>query len=297
MENTPRKPWLAGLLTLLAIGLGHIYAGAPKKGILLFVGGETFGLLLLAFILFTRSAIDFLFFAVCILAAIIIFLYLIYCCLDAIDVAKKNKDTYQLRNYNKWYIYLAYWFVCSFLAAPITNFPLERTIKESTGAYKIAGNSMNPTLLLGDHILIDKLVYKNNEPHRGDIIIFLYPKDPSKDFVDRVIGLEDDIVEIRDKQLYINHEPYNESYIINKDPGIISASQNSRDFFGPITVPKNAVFVMGDNRDHASDSRFWGLVDKITVKGKVKSLYWSWDSENSKVRWTRIGKTIDQVTN
>lgn len=297
MENTPRKPWLAGLLTLPAIGLGHVYAGAPKKGILLFVGGEIFGLLFLAFILFTRSAIDIIFFAVCILAAIIILLYGIYCLIDAIELAKKGKDTYQLRKYNKLYIYLAYWFGCSFLFAPISSFPLETTIKESTGAYKIAGNSMNPTLLLGDFILVDKFIYKDNEPKRGDIIIFPYPEDPSKDFVKRLIGLEGDILEIRDKQLYINNEPYTESYIANKDSKTIPASQNPRDFFGPITIPKNSVFVMGDNRDKASDSRFWGLVEKNTIKAQAKNLYWSWDNETSSVRWKRIGKNIDQVTN
>jgi signal peptidase I len=155
---------------------------------------------------------------------------------------------------------------------------------------------MIPTLLHGDHILVDKYIYKNNVPQRGDIIIFPYPVDPSKDFAKRLVGLEGDIIEIRDKQLYINHELYAESYIINTDPSTIPASQHPRDFFGPITIPQNSLFVMGDNRDNSHDSRFWGLVDKSTVKGKVKSLYWSWDKKAFKVRWERIGKRIEQVT-
>lgn len=287
MSNKPRKPWLAGLLTFFTIGLGHVYAGKPQRGVILFLAKSIMLAIMLPLFLIGPPL------TLLIILIICGFAYFIYCLIDSIKIAKENKFDYQIKKYNKWYIYLTCWAVASLIIQPTIGHLIKHNIIQ---AYKIPSGAMIPTLLIGDHILVDKLIYKDNEPQRGDIIVFPYPKDPSKDFVKRLVGLEGDIIEIRDKQLYINKELYVESYTINNDPKTIPESQFPRDFFGPITIPQNSLFVMGDNRDNSHDSRFWGFVDKNSVKGRVNSLYWSWNKEEFRVRWKRIGKTVKQVT-
>jgi signal peptidase I len=151
---------------------------------------------------------------------------------------------------------------------------------------------MKPTLLVGDHILVNKLPNSTDQIERGDIIVFPYPPDPRKDFLKRVVGLPGDLFEIRDKEIYINNHPLQEGYIIHTDKNIIPAEVRPRDNFGPLNVPPDSVFVLGDNRDESFDSRYWGIVELNKVKGKVTKIYWSWDKENSQVRWIRIGQTV-----
>lgn len=283
MTNKPRRPWLAGLLTFLTIGLGHFYAGDAKKGLVLYFAQAVLLVILLPLFLLVPPLI------VLGISLLCGFAFFLYCLLDAIKIAKDNKITYRLKKYNKWYIYLACWIVASFLIQPVIEVSIKKNIMQ---AYKIPSGAMVPSLLPGDHLLVDKFTYRKNKPQRGDVVIFPFPADPSKPFVKRLIGLEGDIIEVRNKQLYINNEAYAEDYIVHNERDTIPASIQPRDFFGPITIPPNSYFVMGDNRDRSFDSRFWGLVDKSTVEGKVKSIYWSWDKQNSRVRWNRIGKTI-----
>ena len=171
-------------------------------------------------------------------------------------------------------------------------------------AFKIPSGSMKQTLLIGDHILVNKFIYgvkipfsditlipiKN--PKRGDIVVFKFPEDPKKDFIKRVVGISGDVVEIRDKQVYINNMLLNHDRGIHTDPHIIPGVFQQRDNFGPVTVPPASLFVMGDNRDHSYDSRFWGFVDLKVVKGKAFIVYWSWDNGSFGVRWNRIGHLL-----
>jgi len=171
-------------------------------------------------------------------------------------------------------------------------------------AFKIPSGSMKQTLQIGDHILVNKFIYgiklpflmttivpiKN--PKRDDIVVFKFPEDPDKDFIKRVIGIAGDVVECRDKQVYINHKRLNHDYGIHTDSNIISSGVQPRDNFGPVVVPENSLFVMGDNRDHSYDSRFWGFVDLKAVRGKALIIYWSWDKENFGVRWNRVGQIL-----
>jgi signal peptidase I len=172
-------------------------------------------------------------------------------------------------------------------------------------AFKIPSGSMKDTLLIGDHILVNKFIYgvkapflhktiiPIKDPQRGDIIVFEFPEDPSKDFIKRVVGMPGDVVEIRNKKLAVNGEIVKDSHGIHKDPKIFPARMQPRDNFGPITVPEGKLFVMGDNRDFSYDSRFWGFVDLIAVKGKAFIIYWSWDKENFGVRWGRLGHLLE----
>ena len=170
-------------------------------------------------------------------------------------------------------------------------------------AFKIPSGSMIPTLLIGDHILVNKFLYGTQipftdkkilifrEPEKGDIIVFKYPENPTKDFIKRVIATEGDTIEEKNKVVYVNGEPVTETYAYHYDPTMLSANDR-RDTFGRIHVPKDKIFVMGDNRDHSYDSRFWGFVDEKEVKGKAFIIYWSWDPDKW-VRFNRIGRLIE----
>ncbi len=171
-------------------------------------------------------------------------------------------------------------------------------------AFKIPSGSMKPTLQIGDHILVNKFIYgiklplfRNtlipvSEPKREDMVVFIFPKDRSKDFIKRVIGVAGDTIEMKNKKLFLNGQPYKDSYGVYSDSVIYPATDQPRDNFGPVTVPKGHVFVMGDNRDYSFDSRFWGFVDLKDVQGKAVIIYLSWDGENSTIRWNRLGHLL-----
>jgi signal peptidase I len=190
-------------------------------------------------------------------------------------------------------------------------------------AFKIPSGSMIPTLLVGDHILVSKLAYgfqlpedcefqvsfppvacfssafvvKFDPPQRGDIIVFRYPEDENKDFIKRVIGLPGDTLHIQNKQVMVNGELLkDEGFTQRIDPGIIDGRINPRDNLGPLTIPPDSYFVMGDNRDQSLDSRFWGFVRMDKIKGRAFLVYWSWNGQGSWtdwIRWERIGKLIE----
>jgi signal peptidase I len=171
-------------------------------------------------------------------------------------------------------------------------------------AYKIPSRSMVPTLLVGDHILVSKFIYgikipllrktivPISNPQRGDIVVFIYPNDRSKDFIKRVIGVAGDKIEIKNKKIFINDKEYKDSYGIYSDSVIYPASIQPRDNFGPVTVPEKSIFVMGDNRDESLDSRFWGFVNLKDVEGKAFIIYWSWNREDHNLRWQRLGNLL-----
>jgi signal peptidase I len=171
-------------------------------------------------------------------------------------------------------------------------------------AFKIPSGSMLPTLQIGDHILVNKFIYgvklpylntnliPVGEPERDAIIVFRYPEEPDKDFIKRVIAVPGDVLEIRNKKVFVNHEPLEHPYAVYTDTHVIPAQVNPRDNLGPITVPPDSYFVMGDNRDNSYDSRFWGFVDASEIRGKAFIIYWSWDSNQFGVRWNRIGSLI-----
>jgi len=171
-------------------------------------------------------------------------------------------------------------------------------------AFKIPSGSMEPTLEIGDHILVNKFIYgvkipftsvqlfPLEKPKRGDVIVFIYPLDPSKDFIKRVAAVEGDAVKIVSKKLYINGVEVPDPHAFYTEQSAFPGEVQKRDNFGPVAVPKGALFVLGDNRDRSLDSRFWGFVPLADVRGKAFIIYWSWDSQGTAVRWTRIGRLI-----
>lgn len=160
-------------------------------------------------------------------------------------------------------------------------------------AYKIPSGSMLNTLLIGDHILVNKAAYYFSKPKRGDIIVFEYPLEPEKDFIKRVIGVPNDKIKMVDKKVYINSKPLEEEYVRYATDTIIYNKDNPRDNFGEFTVPEGKYFVMGDNRDSSFDSRYWGFISEDKIKGKALLIYWSWKFEPEfEIRFDRILKFI-----
>jgi signal peptidase I len=150
--------------------------------------------------------------------------------------------------------------------------------------------SMEGTILVGDHLFLNKMLYGPEIPlvhwrlpmlktiHRGDIVVFRYPKDPSETFLKRVAAVGGDVIEIRDGVLFVNSRAVSEPYAVHQGP-----LQTAHEMMKPITVPRDHLFVMGDNRDNSSDSRDWGFVPLENVIGEPLMVYWSYDAPTS--RW------------
>jgi len=206
---------------------------------------------------------------------------------DAGRWAKRVGSGYQLQWYNRWYVYL-FWSLLVYFSA---DFVAGHIRAHHVQAFKIPSGTMLPTLQIGDHLLVDKGAYKTHEPRRGDVIVFPYPRDPSKNFIKRVVAVGGDTIEIRHKVVSLNGSTVDDPHATFKYgeqeiPG-------PRDNFGPITIPPHKLFVMGDNRDESHDSRFWGFVDCGVVLGKAKVIYWSWDADALRVRWERISQVLE----
>ncbi len=173
-------------------------------------------------------------------------------------------------------------------------------------AFKIPSGSMLETLQIGDQILVNKFIYgvkipftngktiiPGKDPERGDIVVFKYPDDPSKDYIKRVMAVGGDTLEIRDKKLFVNDKQVTEQpWAVYEDERIIPGKFTTRDNLKKINIPPNKLFVMGDNRDNSHDSRFWGFVDLTEVKGEAFIIYWSWNKDSFGVRWNRIGNLL-----
>ena len=160
-------------------------------------------------------------------------------------------------------------------------------------AFKIPTGSMENNLLIGDHLLVNKFVF-GPEPNaleravlpvrdirRGDIVVFKYPDEPTRDFIKRVIGLPGDTIELRNKKVLVNGQPLDEPYVhfleASHGAGEIT-SFDVRERYGPVQVPAEQYFVMGDNRDNSQDSRYWGFLPRHYIKGKALMIYWSYES-------------------
>ena len=213
------------------------------------------------------------------------------------------------------------------LAVAFVLFVLVRTFVVE--AFKIPTGSMENTLLVGDFLLVNKAVYGAEipgthlhlpafeEPGRGDVIVFIPPIDPTKNYVKRVVGVPGDTLQMKDKLLYVNGFPVNEPYAryidrrgdaVHPDmrwqsnhliAGPARAYHPTRDNWGPLVVPADDYFVLGDNRDNSEDSRYWGFVSRDAIRGKPWFVYYSFDPSAPDavpwlrdVRWGRIGERI-----
>ncbi len=180
-------------------------------------------------------------------------------------------------------------------------------------AFKIPTGSMENNLLVGDHLLVNKFVFAPTasgpervvlpvrDIKRGDIVVFKYPEEPERDFIKRVIGLPGETLELRHKKVYINGTPIDEPYVHFLVPpsaeGQEVAAYDVRENYGPVTVPANHYFVMGDNRDNSQDSRWWGYLPRENVKGKALMVYWSFEADREEYQREGLGAAITGMVN
>jgi len=176
-------------------------------------------------------------------------------------------------------------------------------------AFKIPTGSMEKNLLIGDHLIVNKMVFAptvtgverailpGREIRRGDVIVFKYPEDPERDFIKRVIGLPGDKIELHRKKVFVNGQPLDENYVQYLEPPSTDGpvkNDDVREEYGPVTVPPDQYFMMGDNRDNSQDSRFWGFMPRSYVKGKALFIYFSFKENGSignlfgDVQWNRL---------
>jgi signal peptidase I len=180
-------------------------------------------------------------------------------------------------------------------------------------AFKIPTGSMEQNLLIGDHLLVNKFIYAPTatwlerrllpvaDIRRGDVVVFKYPEDPERDFIKRVVGLPGETLEVRDKRVYINGRRLDEPYVFFLEPPGEPGMHHERTAFdvreqyGPVTIPPDRYFMMGDNRDNSQDSRYWGTLPRHYVKGKALIVYWSYDAGAEEPAATGVGGTIRRV--
>ena len=177
-------------------------------------------------------------------------------------------------------------------------------------AFKIPTGSMENNLLIGDHLLVNKFVFApsavdaeralmpERDIKRGDVIVFKYPDEPERDFIKRVIGLPGETLELRNKKVFVDGHELNEPYVHFLEPASTSQEVTSfdvRERYGPVHVPSEQYFVMGDNRDNSQDSRYWGFLPRTYIKGKALMIYWSYESGSADYVDGGIGTTISRL--
>jgi signal peptidase I len=271
------KPWVAFFLGLLFPGFGQIYLGSLRKAMFILAWfWISFGSLTIMWAYFISS------FNSLLVLLTLVFVTLITIAALAYREATGDHLAVELRWYRRWYGLLAIFLSFSVVLQPVGGLALKYFVK----SYKIPIGSMLPTLAAGDHIFVKKVSYRFrvpfadrtlidfSAPQRGDIIVFKYPQDETKEFVKRIVGLPGDIVEIRNKDLYVNRQRAEENYIQHSDS---RTGVDRRDNLDPVTVPQGSYFVLGDNRDQSLDSRFFGFVSEDKIRGKAFLVYWSLD--------------------
>jgi len=160
-------------------------------------------------------------------------------------------------------------------------------------AFVIPTGGMEPTLLVGDSVMIDRSAYRDRAPQRHDIVVFAHPRDEKHDSVKRIVGMPGDVVVVRGEQVFVNGQVLRESYLDSQLAASTSALPVTCGYAcEPTTVPTDSYFVLGDNRNNSEDSRFLGFIKRDRIKGKAHSIYWSWDIPERRIRTDRIGRLL-----
>jgi signal peptidase I len=270
-----RRPWLAAALSLGVIGLGDAYNGRIAKGAVLAGAKVGLGLAWLTAVVLSGGARAVLAAGVVGTLAITLF-----AAIRAFRDARALGDGAPPR---RWVHVVAFVAVALAVDVPLGEIAKERIIR----SWRVPSQSMLPTLEVGDHVFTEAWAYgrfgASTGPKPGDVIVFTFPKDRSKEFIKRVVATAGQTVELYGPKLLVDGKPREEPYA-----RYVRGDGN----FKPITVPDGHVFVLGDNRDESYDSRFWGSVPIEHVRGRVGAIYWSWDGGRN-VRWDRIGRRVE----
>jgi len=272
------RPVIALLLSLITPGLGQVYNGKLKRGIVFFLLFEFLFVLLHIF-----SGLRFKFYGLMwyFASGLGLLGFFLFILLDALFGVNKLRVTV-LKPYHKWYFYI----VISAVTFVMNEFVLQAILPDIKAfkSYRMSSTSMEPSLFIGDRLIVDRKIYKQVKPKRGELIIFEFPKDPSIDSIKRVMGLEGEKVEIINNKMYINDK------LIDDPWGYYKSSDQTKylrelENFGPAVVPEHSLFILGDNRHNSMDSRLFGFVHFSKVKGKALYIYWAKDK-------SRIGTSV-----
>ena len=301
----PRRPWLAALLSLLFGGpLGQIYAGRFRRSLILWF----LTALLLPILTFAIITLP--------ISRLAVFLHLLFVLgvpialsIDAYLIARHQRDV-PLKRYQRWWVYLLAFLVFVGANQAVAHFA-KRFVAE---AFVMPGRSMSPTIQFQDRFLVDKLWFDASRIQRNDLVLFRlkahnmnpYAEVDTPDWVPylmRVVGLPDDEIEIRNERVFVNGTEWDDPHavfdgLLPDDFGIDIANH------GPIIVPYDCCFVLGDNRRNARDSRFLGPIPLADLYGRARFIYWSRDytfknpddrssAVPGPIRWDRIGKRLD----
>ena len=297
-----RQPTAAVVLSLIMPGLGHVYCGRIAKGLVFGVlGGLSVPIILVALHV-SLTPVRLAIIAVGLLGSLAIGLIAV---IDSYYLAKHSKGSYELKEYNRWYVYLLLMLIST--GGPMqTAFYVREKYLE---AFSIASSSMYPTMFLGDRALANKIAYSRSDPEKGDIVVFLDPGNRQQNFIKRVVALAGDTVEIRNGELYVNgkklkREKFSDPSLATLKPKMqgelfyefngqakykiimVAPKEGEKPAstdFKQITVPKYHCFVLGDNRNHSKDSRSFGPVAIASIKGRFDYLYFPAE------RWSRFG--------
>ena len=290
---SPRRPWLAGILSFVVPGLGQLYGTRVlRAGIaFVFVPATELAIYMLAVLLPFALA------NILIPAALVL---MVRACVayDAIRVARS--PVMPVPRLSRWHFC-----VLAIAVGSGTNVLWATAYRTSVvQAFKIPTGAMQPTILVGDHLFAVKWAYGwreplsgrvfagSRQPKRGDLVVFRFPEDPSRPFLKRMIGLPGETVEIRNRVVFVNGAPLTEPYVQFLRPTDEADAVSLADNWGPHTVPVESYFVLGDNRDNSRDSRYWGFVPQDLLLGRAAIVYWSQDASGV-IRWGRIGRRLE----
>lgn len=276
------------LMLSICPGLGQQYAGYITRGIVLYISLIIISWLAAAVFMFIEGR-----------AAVALFLVpvggFLFTAFDAYRLASRQAKDYKLRWFNRWWIYPTVFILLLLTVNPLMDALIGKTITRGHLAHT---DSMLPTVLNNDILLVNKLAYKISAPQRGDIVLidFNLKRVPGltkiamdDQLVRRIIAVPGDTVEIKGLDVMVNGKKIEELYVSFKESNRPLYVENS---FGPATVPPDAYFIMGDNRNFSIDSRILGFIDKRALGGKITKILWSWNLNEEKIKWDRAGMNI-----
>jgi len=263
-----RRPWLAALLSLIVPGLGHVYVGQVRRGLCLW------GALILVVIASAWSGLLDHFWGLVVMLVVVVGAYL-YILVDAARRAR-SMETFAPGRWQRWWVYVGVVLFAALVVRPLVRFVVP------VQSFSIPSASMEPTLQPGDHLIARKGHVAARDVERGDLVIFTSVEDPSATQVYRIIGLPGEVIDLVDKKVTIDGRPLEDNPAVHFDdpstyPDVdaVHPMQRARDQLGPVEIPPDHVFVMGDNRDAAYDSRYFGPVPIENIKARPLYVYWS----------------------
>ncbi|HET7563565.1 MAG TPA: signal peptidase I [Gemmatimonadaceae bacterium] len=294
---SPRRPWVAGVLSMIAPGVGHVYAGAPRRGLIGFAGMEAIiGAGFTITVLLPPSA-QLLGLALTLNAIIVATVVVAW---DAVRVARRRGGAYSRRWYNRWYVYLGLYVFENFICQPMLLRQLRGRVFE---AYSMPSESMAPALRSGDYIFATPL---RTPASLGEVVAYRLDTIP---YVKRIVGVPGDTLAMRDGQLIVNGHVMPEPYATRADTDRVarefgwqrkylvagsdtSTYRPSLKNWGPLVTPSGKYFILGDNRGESYDSRYIGFISRSAIFAHPTVIYFSHDPTTRVIRWERIGRAI-----